>query len=139
MLQETSNENSYNLRHNKIDYSYRMGMERGNDLKGILMNIVSEHLREYVMHTRHLPLTKKKNCIKPHDGFGGKYSYAAQVMLVQMSAKQGIKKFGERAENAIKAEFHQLVRDKEVFIPIKFSELTKDQRKRASKAITLAV
>lgn len=89
------------------------------------------------MTIRHLPREQVRACIKPHDGFGSKYSYASHILLVQMTAKQGLKRFGERAEKAIKAEFQQLVHGKEVFIPIKFSDLTKDQRRKALKAITL--
>lgn len=48
-------------------------------------------------------------------------------MVQQMSAQKGLKLFGERAAAAIVKECRQL-HDKKVFIPIRFDELTKEQR-----------
>jgi len=58
------------------------------------------------------------------------------ILLTQMSAKQGIKEFGERAVEALLKEFSQLDR-KDVLDPIAFGELTRDQRKNALRAISL--
>ena len=143
----------YYLRQPEKSYRFRYGMEGGNNPKGkyspddqgvtLLVNrqelekVYSEGMREYVIHDDHMPKENTGTCIKPADGFGHKYSYASHVLLAQMSANQGLKKFGERAENAIKAEFKQLIHGKDVFIPKFFSELSQEQRKRALKAITL--
>lgn len=68
--------------------------------------------------------------------FHHKYGYAAHIMVQQMSAKKGLKLFGERAAAAIVKECKQL-HDKQVFIPISFDKLTSAQRIRALRAITL--
>lgn len=102
---------SYSLRSNrKPDYTYKFGMEHGQS-----MNIIH----------------------KPQDGFGSKYGYATHILMVQMSANQGLKKFGVRAEQAIKAEFKQLIHDKKVFFPRFFKSLSREDRRKALKAITL--
>ena len=68
--------------------------------------------------------------------FHHQYGYAAHIMVQQMSAKKGLKLFGERAAAAIVKECKQL-HDKQVFIPISFDKLTSAQRIRALRAITL--
>jgi hypothetical protein len=52
-----------------------------------------------------------------------------------MGMKPGVKKYGERAIEAIKAECTQLD-DRGVFKPVKVQDLTVLQRKRALRAIT---
>ena len=146
----TTNDTNRRTRGNKINYAFRMGMERGNNPTGRvtyettlmidhqkLKEVENEYLKEHVMHRDKAKKWIHKRPVKPADGFGQKYGYASQLLLVQMSAKQGLRKFGERAEKAIKAEFHQLIHGKEVFIPRFYSELTKQQRKKALRAITL--
>ena len=41
---------------------------------------------------------------KPQDGFGSRYGCAAHILLLQMTAKRGIQKFGKRAVDAIVSE-----------------------------------
>ena len=114
-------EKRYSLRGNSMDYSYRFGMEDGNLPKG--MNITNVNVR--------------RRCIRPKDGFGTRYGYAAHMLFLQMSAKKGLKLFGERASDAIKAEFEQLIHGKKVFIPIMMSSLSREERRKALRAITL--
>ena len=88
-------------------------------------------IKEYINQKHNTPI------VKPQDGFGNKYGYATHYLMLQMSAKQGLKQFGTRAVNAIKAEFHQLVHTMKVFAPQYFYKLTFDQKSKALKAITL--
>lgn len=61
-----------------------------------------------------------------------------EILLVthQMSAKQGVKHFGDRAIEALIQEFSQLD-DKGTFDPMSFKDLTYQQRKDALRAIAL--
>ena len=130
---ETSESNRpYHTRGVTRDYSYRFGMEEGQNL-----NIIHSNKGRIENMEQYLEQCKKKPLITPQDGFGKKYGYAAHYVMVQMSAKQGLKEFGDRAVQAIKAEFHQLVHEMEVFIPKRFHSLTYDQKRKALKAITL--
>ncbi len=61
---------------------------------------------------------------------------ATGVLLAQMTAKQGIKQFGNRAVEAIVKEFSQ-INDKGAFRPRQFKSLTPDDRKKALRSITL--
>ena len=61
---------------------------------------------------------------------------AAGILLTQMSAKKGIKEFGERAVEALLKEFGQLDR-KDVLDPIAFGALSREQRMKALRAISL--
>ena len=58
------------------------------------------------------------------------------VALNQMSAKEGIKLFGERAIEALFKEFAQLD-DREVFRGVMAASLTKAQKKGALSVINL--
>ena len=58
------------------------------------------------------------------------------VTLTQMSAKAGLKKHGQKAEEALMAEFSQL-EDLEVYEPLDPSRLNRAQRKSALRAINL--
>ena len=73
---------------------------------------------------------------KPQDRFSHRYGYALHVIMTQMSAKKGLRKFGERAADAIVKEFQQL-HDKAVFKPRIFESLSGEDRKKALRAITL--
>ena len=58
------------------------------------------------------------------------------IVLTQMSAKAGIKQFGDRAVAALLQEFAQLD-GKDVLDPINFNSLSPNQRKGALRAISL--
>ena len=73
---------------------------------------------------------------KPQDGFGSKYGCTAHFVFLQMTARRGIQKYGQRAVDAIVSECAQM-HDKQVFIPKKFTDLTHQQRRRAMRAITM--
>ena len=60
----------------------------------------------------------------------------SDILMTQMTAKAGIKQFGERAVAAIMKEFDQLDK-KNVFQPIAFERTTAEQRKDALRSITL--
>ena len=134
------NSGGYNLRSNaRTDYSFRFGMQEGNNPEGANLSTIHQQRTKNKDFNLKTYLDKKKDnpIVKPRDGFGYKYGYASQVLMLQYSAKQGLKKFGQRAIDAIKAEFYQLVHTMEVFIPLQYKDLTRDQRRKALKAITL--
>ena len=58
------------------------------------------------------------------------------MLFNQMSSKAGIKKHGEKAEEALCNEFLQLY-DMDVFIPMRKSKLSKEQMKRSLRAISV--
>ena len=66
---------------------------------------------------------------------------AVDIVFTQMSAKQGIKKFGERAVAAIIKEFKQLndgpMEGKSVIGEVNPDELTPEQKKQALAAVNL--
>ena len=55
---------------------------------------------------------------------------------VQMSAKKGIKMFGNKAIKALQAKYQQL-HDKKVFTPMKVEDLTFEQRKNALRSVNI--
>jgi len=63
------------------------------------------------------------------------YSIACNVMLTQMSAKEGIKRFGERAIVAMIKEYEQMDKapmpGKPVFCPVSYESLTKEEIMKA--------
>jgi hypothetical protein len=74
---------------------------------------------------------------RPQDDFNNRYGFALHIIMVnQITARMGLKKFGNVAAEAIITEFQQF-HDKEVFIPTDYRKLTEDQKRRALKAITL--
>jgi hypothetical protein len=68
--------------------------------------------------------------------YTNRYGYAAHVLMAQVSAKKGLKLFGERAAMAIITEFKQL-HDKAVFEPVSINSVSAHDRKKALRAITL--
>jgi hypothetical protein len=58
------------------------------------------------------------------------------IILTQMSEQAGLRKHGEKAENALMQEFQQLD-DLTVFIPRYASELTDDEKRAALRALNL--
>ena len=64
------------------------------------------------------------------------YTYITEFIFTQMTAKAGIKKHGDKAVDALMAEFSQLER-KNVFEAIDASTLTVEQKKAALRAINL--
>eukprot|EP00980_Cylindrotheca_fusiformis_P005400 scaffold1154_cov200-Cylindrotheca_fusiformis.AAC.5 len=72
------------------------------------------------------------------EGFGihDNISQITNILLAQMSAKKGIKEFGERAVEAIIKEFDQLDK-KKAFKPRKFQSLSVKERRDALRSITL--
>ena len=68
--------------------------------------------------------------------FNNRYGYATHIILTQMTARKGLKQFGERAAHAIVDEFQQM-HDKVVFTPVSYNKLSFEDRKRALGAITL--
>ena len=82
--------------------------------------------REHIAHL---------NVRAPSD-YTNRYGYAAHVLMVQVSAKKGLKMFGERAALAIITEFKQL-HDKAVFRPIHANKIPYEERRKALRAITL--
>ena len=73
---------------------------------------------------------------RPQDKFSNRYGYALHVIMTQMSAKKGLRMFGDRAAEAIIKEFKQL-HEKNVFKPREFDSLSHEERKKALRAITL--
>ena len=84
-------------------------------------------MRQCIYQFKHKPISK------PHDNFEQKYGYTTHYVMVQMSTKQGLKEFGNWTVNAIKAEFHQLLHDVEVFTPQCFHKLIYEQKRKALK------
>jgi hypothetical protein len=82
--------------------------------------------REHIAHL---------NVRAPFD-YSNRYGYAAHMLMVQVSAKKGLKMFGERAAMAIITEFKQL-HDKSVFKPVHMNSVPYEERKKALRAITL--
>jgi hypothetical protein len=62
--------------------------------------------------------------------------HVVELLMTQMTAKQGVKEFGDRAVEAIIKEFTQL-NEKNVFQPKHFGSLTMEDRKKALRSITL--
>ena len=60
----------------------------------------------------------------------------AQIMLTQMSAKRGIKLYGDKSISAIVKEFSQLD-ELDVFEPMYSKQLTKEQMAKALRSITV--
>ena len=56
--------------------------------------------------------------------------HVVELLMTQMTAKQGVKEFGDRAVEAIIKEFTQL-NEKNVFQPKHFGSLTMEDRKKA--------
>mmetsp|Transcript_1239 Transcript_1239/g.1759 ORF Transcript_1239/g.1759 Transcript_1239/m.1759 type:complete len:407 (-) Transcript_1239:1408-2628(-) len=67
---------------------------------------------------------------------GDMFSKVVHVTFTQMSAKKGIKEFGERAIAAVLKEYRQL-HDKQVFERIRKNVLTNDIKKSAHQAVYL--
>ena len=63
-------------------------------------------------------------------------SFTSGFIFAQLSAKQGIKKYGKEAEIQLLAEFKQLMEYK-MFHGRKASDLTYEQKKRAANMINL--
>ncbi len=64
------------------------------------------------------------------------HEYLCHFMFTQMTVEAGIKKHGDLAVNALMAEFAQLD-DLNVFKGLYLSELTREQKKEALRAINL--
>ena len=75
---------------------------------------------------------KMKQGIDHHKMVG----HVVEILMTQMTAKQGVKEFGDRAVEAIIKEFTQL-NEKNVFEPKHFESLTMEDRKKALRSITL--
>ena len=82
--------------------------------------------REHIAHL---------NVRAPFD-YTNRYGYAAHMLMVQVSAKKGLKLFGERAAVAIITEFKQL-HDKAVFKPVAQHSIPYEEKRKALRAITL--
>ena len=82
-------------------------------------------LHTYLVRLMHA-VTCEESITKPGD----------KVCLTQMSAKKGIKIFGERALNAIITEYEQL-ENLSVFTPLNPNYMNKEDRKNALYAIDL--
>ena len=54
----------------------------------------------------------------------------AHVMMTQMSVKQGIKAFGERGNDAMLKELHQL-HERKALLPLRKEDMSFEQRKKA--------
>ena len=118
----------YNLRHEQgrlpsYQFRFRMG-DPAQD--GLGTETPTERNDEFVATI----------ATKPQDGFGSKYGSAAHYLFLQLTARRGIQKYGQRAVDAIKSECEQM-NNKRVFIPKKYHELTSAQRRRAMRAITM--
>jgi hypothetical protein len=82
--------------------------------------------REHIAHL---------NIRAPFD-YTNRYGYAAHMLMAQVSAKKGLKLFGERAAMAIITEFKQL-HEKAVFKPVHMNSVSYEDRRKALRAITL--
>eukprot|EP00980_Cylindrotheca_fusiformis_P027179 scaffold19280_cov154-Cylindrotheca_fusiformis.AAC.1 len=82
--------------------------------------------------------TQKEGRDTTAEGFGihDNISQITNILLAQMSAKKGIKEFGDRAVEAIIKEFDQLDK-KKAFKPRKFQSLSVKERRDALRSITL--
>jgi Reverse transcriptase (RNA-dependent DNA polymerase) len=108
---EVQDPHHYNLRGNQIDYTYKFAFTQmaGIKPKGPITNIETD-LRNHVAAT----------------GF----------CFNQMGMKPGVKRYGEKAVEAVKVECAQM-ENRGVFKPVNVRDLTQDQCKRALRAITL--
>ena len=124
----TRTRGNYNLRYSEgrlpsYQFRYRMGDPRQD---GLLDEQPTDNNDEF----------NATIVTKPQDGFGSRYGCAAHFLFLQMTAKRGIEKFGQRAVDAIMSECTQM-HEKKVFIPKMFHDLTTEQRRKAMRAITM--
>jgi hypothetical protein len=110
---ETTTQQRYNLRGHKISYDHRYAHQFT-----LLNGIVPKG-----------PTTDTKTDLQNH-------ILAVGLVFNQMSAKAGVKRFGDKAVEAIVKECKQLD-DKKVFKPRHIKDLTELERKRALRSITL--
>eukprot|EP00980_Cylindrotheca_fusiformis_P003694 scaffold819_cov157-Cylindrotheca_fusiformis.AAC.1 len=82
--------------------------------------------------------TQKEGRDTTAEGFGihDNISQITNILLAQMSAKKGIKEFGDQAVEAIIKEFDQLDK-KKAFKPWKFQSLSVKERRDALRSIML--
>ena len=106
--------NRYNLRGNKIDYSHR-------------------YFHSTMQISQKTPITKP-----PQNKSANLLNHAIclDVVLAQYGVKTGVRKYGEAAVNAIMEECNQLD-DKNALHPIHKKDLTKEQKLRALRVITI--
>jgi hypothetical protein len=102
----------YNTRGNKIDYSFRLAEQMNHAPTGAK----SYQAYSHSLHNIHKTLTG--------------------LLMNQMSAKKGIRMFGEQAREALRKEFRQLI-EKHVFTALFAHDLTPNDRKRVLRVINL--
>jgi hypothetical protein len=92
----------------------------------------------YTVKHRQMLMTKIRNYTTKAEGF---HRAAVDVMFTQMSAKRGMKLFGERAVAAMFKEFAQMdngaVDGKPVFAPQDYSKMTNDEKLKTLEAVNL--
>ena len=92
------------------------------------------------MKKQSLQFLMKKH-IEKQDKSNDLFKIATKVMFTQMNAKEGIKRFGDRAIAALFKEYKQLdegaTKGRPVVVPIDPDQLTHEQKKQALYAVNL--
>ena len=111
-----NNRNKYNLRRN-TSTSY---------------NEKDMRLNEFTLHIDTYDQLHPKPPSKTHWDYNNRFEFA----FTQMSAKEGLRRFGEKAAEALIKEWQQLD-EKKVFHGIHFKDTTSEQRKGALRLVQL--